>query len=63
MNTKQSVSPYIWWKHLDPSKKVILVSFLIWLAQAIPKWTFVLMADGEATGDLLKLFITPRSDL
>jgi len=53
----------MWWKNLSPPKKVILISFLIWLVQAIPKWTFVIMGDGEATGDFLRLFITPRGDL
>jgi len=63
MIIKQTVSPYMWWKNLSPPKKVILISFLIWLVQAIPKWTFVIMGDGEATGDFLRLFITPRGDL
>lgn len=41
----------------------MLITFLLWLVQAIPKWAFVLMGDGEATGDLLRMFITPRGDL
>jgi hypothetical protein len=36
------------------------VVFLIWLAQAIPKWTAAVTADGELSARIMKVFVTPR---
>jgi hypothetical protein len=47
-------------RKLPRSKKVILVVFLIWLAQALPKWTAAITADGELSAKIMKVFVTPR---
>lgn len=47
-------------RKLPKSKKVILIVFLIWLAQALPKWTAAITADGEMSARIMKIFITPR---
>jgi hypothetical protein len=49
-----------WFNNLPTSKKVILVVFLIWLAQAIPKWTAAITASDELSARIMKVFITPR---
>jgi hypothetical protein len=49
-----------WFNRLSTSKKVILVVFLIWLAQAIPKWTAAITASDELSARIMKVFITPR---
>ena len=49
-----------WFRRLSRSKKVILIVFLIWFAQAAPKWTLAITADGELAGRIMKLFVTPR---
>ena len=50
------------YQKLSTSKKVILIVFLIWLAQALPKWTAAIGADDEMSADIMRIFITPRSD-
>ena len=63
MFKQQVVSAYAWFTQLPISKRVILTSFSVWLLQAIPKWGFVLMGDGEAAANLMTFFVTPRSEL
>ncbi|MGD8266283.1 MAG: hypothetical protein PVF23_08285 [Chromatiales bacterium] len=53
---------YARYQKLSTSKKVILIVFLIWLAQALPKWTAAIGADDEMSADIMRIFITPRSD-
>ena len=53
---------YARYQKLSTSKKVILIVFLIWLAQAFPKWTAAIGADDEMSADIMRIFITPRSD-
>jgi len=48
------------YRRLPRSKKVILIVFLIWFAQAVPKWTAAITADGELAGRIMKVFVTPR---
>ena len=48
------------YRRLPRSKKVILIVFLIWLAQALPKWTAAVTADGELSAKIMKVFVTPR---
>jgi hypothetical protein len=48
------------YKQLSTSKKVIVIVFLIWLIQALPKWTVAITADGELSARIMKVFITPR---
>jgi len=57
---KQHGSLYQRFRKLPKSKKVILIVFLIWLAQALPKWTAAITADGEMSAKIMKLFVTPR---
>jgi hypothetical protein len=47
-------------RRLSRGKKVILIVFLIWFAQAVPKWTAAITADGELAGRIMKVFVTPR---
>jgi hypothetical protein len=49
-----------WFRKLSTSKKVILVVLSIWAAQAVPKWTVAITADGELSAKIMKVFITPR---
>jgi hypothetical protein len=51
---------YARFTRLPTSKKVILVVFVIWLAQAVPKWTAAITADGELSARIMKVFVTPR---
>ncbi len=50
------------YKRLSTSKKVILIVFLIWLAQALPKWTAAITADGELSAKIMRIFITPQGE-
>jgi hypothetical protein len=50
------------YRKLSVGKKAILIVFLIWLAQALPKWTAAIGADDELSADIMRIFITPRSD-
>jgi hypothetical protein len=49
-----------WFKKLSTSKKVVLIVFVIWLVQAVPKWTVAITADGELSARIMKIFIEPR---
>jgi hypothetical protein len=57
---KQRFGLYQRFRKLPRGKKVILVVFLIWLAQALPKWTAAITADGELSARIMKVFVTPR---
>ena len=50
----------LWFSRLPIGKKVILVVFIIWLVQAVPKWSVAIMADGEMSANIVKFFITPQ---
>ena len=47
-------------KAISRGKKIVLIVFLIWVIQAIPKWTAVILADGETSAAIMTYFITPR---
>jgi hypothetical protein len=49
-----------WYMGMSRSKRVILICFLIWVVQAVPKWGFVILADGEVAGDIMRYVITPK---
>ena len=49
-----------WYRQLSKSKKVILVVMSIWAAQAVPKWTAAITADGELSAKIMKVFVAPR---
>jgi hypothetical protein len=57
---KQPPSLYRRFKSLPTGKKVIVIVFFIWLAQAIPKWTAAITADGHLSARIMKVFVTPR---
>lgn len=40
-------------------RKIVLAVFVIWAAQAIPKWTAAILADGEASATIMSYFIKP----
>jgi hypothetical protein len=51
---------YARYKRLSRGKRIIIVVFLIWLAQAAPKWTAAITASDELSAEIMKIFITPR---
>lgn len=57
---KHHAGLYDRFKRLPTSQRVILIVFLIWLAQALPKWTAAVTADGELSAKIMKVFVTPR---
>ena len=61
----KSESPGLYqrYKRLSTSKKVILIVFIIWLVQALPKWTAAVTADGELSAKIMRFFFTPREEL
>jgi hypothetical protein len=48
------------YRQLSKSKKVVLIIFLIWFAQALPKWTAAITADDELSAKIMMFFVTPR---
>ena len=50
------------YKNLPTSKKVILIVFIIWFVQALPKWTAAITADGELSSKIMRVFITPLEE-
>lgn len=46
---------------LSTSKKAILIVFIIWLAQAIPKWSAALLAGDEVSASIMRIFIDPKA--
>ena len=51
------------YKKLSTSKKVILIVFIIWFVQALPKWTAAITADGELSAKIMRIFITPLEEI
>lgn len=49
-----------WYRGLSRGKRIIYIVFLIWAAQAIPKWTAAIVGDGETASAIMTFFITPR---
>lgn len=45
---------------LSRGKKIVLVVFIIWAIQAIPKWSAAILADGELSARIMTFFVTPR---
>jgi hypothetical protein len=50
------------YSRLSPGRKFMLAVFMIWLAQALPKWTAAITADGEMSAQIMKIFIAPRAE-
>jgi hypothetical protein len=61
MPDKQHTGLYERYKKLSTGKKAILIVLLIWLAQALPKWTAAITADGELSAKIMKVFVAPHS--
>ena len=59
-NNKQQAGFCEWFRKLSTSKKVILVVMSIWAAQAVPKWTVAITADGHLSAKIMKVFIAPK---
>lgn len=64
MNKQRPKSPGLYqrYKRLATSKKVILIVFIIWFVQALPKWTIAITADGELSAKIMRFFITPLEE-
>ena len=45
---------------MSRGRKIVLVVFIIWAVQAIPKWTAAIVGDGETSAAIMTFFITPR---
>ncbi len=45
---------------MSRGRKIVLIVFIIWAIQAIPKWTVAILADGETSAAIMTFFITPR---
>jgi len=45
---------------MSRGRKIVLVVFIIWAVQAIPKWTAAIVADGETSAAIMTFFVTPR---
>jgi len=45
---------------MSRGRKIVLVVFIIWAIQAVPKWTVAIVGDGETSAAIMKMFITPR---
>ncbi len=45
---------------MSRGKKIVLIVFIIWAIQAVPKWTAAIIADGETSAAIMKVFIEPR---
>ena len=44
---------------LDRGKRILISVFLIWLVQAVPKWSMAILASDEMSAQIMKLFISP----
>lgn len=45
---------------MSRGRKIVLVIFVIWAIQAIPKWTAAIVGDDETSAAIMKVFVTPR---
>ena len=61
MHESKSDSLLSRYKRLKTSHRFIIAVFVIWAAQAAPKWTVAVTADNEMSGDIMKMFVTPRA--
>ena len=57
-NSRRNLYEYC--RALSASKRVILIVFVIWFLQALPKWSVAILADGELSAMIMKVFITSR---
>ena len=45
---------------MSRGRKIVLIVFIIWAIQAVPKWTAAIVADGETSAAIMRFFIEPR---
>lgn len=45
---------------MSRGRKLVLLIFVIWAIQAVPKWTAAIVGDGETSAAIMRLFIDPR---
>jgi len=62
MQTQVKSQPIEKMPPLSRGKKMLLIVFVIWAAQAIPKWTLAITADGETAAKIVGIFITPKAE-
>lgn len=55
-------NPWSRYQRLSRSHKFIIAVLMIWLVQALPKWTIAITADGELSARIMKTFIPPRAE-
>ena len=48
------------YNQLSTSKKVIVIVFVVWLVQAVPKWSAAIFAGNEVSASIMRVFIDPR---
>lgn len=48
------------YRALSRGKRLIIIVFVIWAVQAIPKWTLAIVGDGQVAAGIMKIFVTPR---
>ena len=48
------------YRALPIGKKVVLIVFIIWAIQAIPKWSLAIFSDGQVSSQIMQIFITPK---
>ena len=48
------------YRALSRGKRMIIIVFVIWAVQAIPKWTAAIVGDGQVAASIMKVFITPK---
>lgn len=46
---------------MSRGRKIVLIVFIIWAIQAIPKWTVAIVGDGETSAAIMRIFVTPRA--
>ncbi len=63
MNTQTQKQPLAQLSAISRGKKMVLIVFLIWAAQAIPKWSAAIMADDETSSKIIEIFITPKHEM
>ena len=60
---KEHISLYQRYKTLSVGKRAIIIVFIAWFLQAAPKWSVIILADGELSSKIMRVFITPRGVL
>ena len=48
---------------MSRGRKIVLIVFIIWAVQAIPKWTAAIVADGETSAAIMKVVKSPSDSM